>query len=326
MPQTERLARTPHLSEVDAGSHLLATVLTSIPDYVYAFNRQRRFAFANAAMLKLFGLSSEEMLGKTFADLGYPNELADRLNSHIDRVLRDGITIEDEVFFRAPTGHAAYFWFLWSPVHSADGAVELVVGLSRETTQRRAMEEELRRSEAQFRSFADNSSNLIWIGDTAEARIIFRSAAFERIWGTPSTNSPASMTEWLLTVHSEDRDRVQHALDVVKGGEVAQFDYRIIRPVDGKIRYLRDTSFPIFDEFGAVSRIGGITEDLSHKDSDQVYIVSAKPDEARRLSILLRGVGRLARSFADATVFLDLATVLMPGYVLVDLRCKREEG
>ncbi|RYF45817.1 MAG: PAS domain S-box protein, partial [Cytophagaceae bacterium] len=49
---------------------------------------ERRFVYANRAMLALFGLSSDEMLGKTFADLAYPEDLAARLNAHIDVILR----------------------------------------------------------------------------------------------------------------------------------------------------------------------------------------------------------------------------------------------
>jgi PAS domain S-box-containing protein len=133
-------------------SRFLEATVSSIPDFVYAFDRQRRFAYANPAMLALFGLSRDEILGKTFADLHYPAALADRLNGHIDHVLRDGVTVEDEVFYRSPTGYAAYFAFLWGPVRGEDGSVELVVGVSRDTSERRAFEGELRKNEARLRA------------------------------------------------------------------------------------------------------------------------------------------------------------------------------
>ena len=433
----------------------LEATLASIPDYVYAFDRQRRFAYANPAMLALFDRSADEMLGKTFIDLEYPAHLAAKLNRHLDEILSDGLTIKDEVFYRSPTGHAAYFSFLWGPIRGEDGLVELVVGVSRETTDRRAFEEELRRSvarlraatslvglgvyswdpvtgaldwdarlramwglppdvavdmavyeagiypddlprvreaiaacvdpegdgkyaidyrvigrddgvirhvstsgqttfrqgkaigfigaaidvtaqrrteltirasEAQFRSFAAHSSNLLWIVDKASDSIVYRSAAFERIWGEPCGSAPTALAEWIEGVHPNDRQQVLHALATVKSGEVAQVEYRIVRPSDGNIRWLRDTSFPIPDEDGAVTQIGGITEDLTQDDVRSVYIVSRIAMEARRLAGAVRALGYRARTFDNANALLDIAPVLAPGCVLVDLRRARDEG
>jgi FixJ family two-component response regulator len=127
-------------------------------------------------------------------------------------------------------------------------------------------------------------------------------------------------------VHPDDRHQVERALRVVKAGEVAQFEYRILRPADGSIRALRDTSFPIRDEHGAVARIGGITEDLTQYDIRQAYIVCSRAAEARRLAALIRAAGYRAQIFASCAAFLDVAPVLAPGCVLVDLRNARAEG
>lgn len=436
-------------------SRFLQTTLSSIPDYVYAFDAERRFVYANPAMLGLFGLSSDEMLGKTFDDLNYPPDLARHLNDHIDRIFNEAVTVEDEVFYRSPTGHAAYFSYRWGPVLAEDGSVELVVGVSRETSERRHFEEAISRSEerlraatelvglgiyawdpvtgaldwderlhimwgvppeapvdmqvyeagiypddlprvreaiaasvdpegdgryaiefrvlgrddgltrhiatsgrttfkqgraiafigaaidvteqrrneaavrlseAQFRSFAENSSNLLWIADTAANEIIYRSAAFERIWGERCEEAPVALDAWLLNVHPDDRSGVTRALETVKAGEIAQFEYRIVRPNDGAVRWLRDTSFPIRDDRGTVTRIGGIAEDLTQEDSRQVYIVSGMASNARDLARLARTIDYRARIFESADAFLDIAPVLTPGCVLVDLRKGRDEG
>lgn len=449
---------SPPATSDDSGSaqsRFLQAKLLPIPDYVYAFDRQRRFAYLNPAMLALFGRSEDEMLGKTFADLDYPPDLAELLNSHIDRIFEQGVTVEDEVFYRSPTGHAAYFAYRWGPVRDESGSVELVVGVSRDTTERRALEEALRESEArlraatelvglgvyswdpatgalvwdqrlramwglpadapvdlaiyeagihaddlvrvreaiaacidpagdgrytieyrvlgredgvtrhiatsgrttfaqgravgfigaaievtaqrsaeaairaseaQFRSFAAHSSNLIWIGDPAARKIIYRSTAFEQIWGVPCNEGAVELADWIRDVHPDDRQHVERALATVADGEVAHFEYRIIRPADGSLRWLRDTSFPIRDEHGAVTRIGGITEDLTQEEQQQVYIVSARAGEARRLASLARSAGHRTRIFESPSAFLDIAPVLAPGCVIVDLRKALQEG
>ena len=442
-------------AELADQSRFFEATLSSISDYIYAFDTERRFAYVNTAMHALFGLSAKDMLGKTFADLDYPQDLADHLNADIDRVLREGATIQDEVFFRSPTGHAAYFSYLWGPIRADDGSVEFVVGVSRETSERRAFEDRLsknearlraatdlvglgiyswdpltgaldwdervramwglppdaavdedvyeagihpddldrvrsaiaacvdpagdgrytieyrvrgrddgitrhiatsgrtsfahgraigfigaaidvtaqrraeaaiRSSEAQFRSFAAHSRNLIWIADPAAGTIIYRSSAYERIWGLPADESSAALADWIKGVHPDDRHRVEHTLATVVDGEVALFEYRIVRPIDGVIRWLRDTSFPIPDGNGAVTRIGGITEDLTQEDVRQVYVVNAKAVTARRLAGFVRGLGYHARIFESGSAFLDVAPVLAPGCVLIDLREARAEG
>ena len=328
--------------------------------------------------------------------------------------------MEDEVFYRSPSGHGAYFAFLWGPVRADDGSVELVVGVSRDTTRRHADEEALRRSEARlraatelvglgvysvesgdrrarlgraiardvgpaagspvdpglfeagihpddlprvrdavaacvdpagdgrynieyrvvgrddgvtrgiatagrttfeggravgfigaaidvtaqrraeaairasealFRSFAQHSSNLLWIADPAAGHIIYRSPAFETIWGLSREDAPTSLADVLDVVHPDDRRQVERALATVQAGEVAQYDYRLVRPRDGTIRWLRDTSFPILDEDGAVSRIAGIAEDLTPEDRRQVYVVSTERDRGAPLDDARQGLG-----------------------------------
>lgn len=155
---------------------------------------------------------------------------------------------------------------------------------------------------------------------------MYRSAAFEKIWGFSCDDAPTAFAEWIEVVHPDDRQQVERALATVRAGEVAQYEYRIVRPGDGMIRWLRDTSFPIRDGHGAVTRIGGIAEDLTPEDNRQVYLVSTKAAEARHLVSLVRSVGYHARIFESASAFLDIAPVLAPGCVLVDLRGSKLQG
>jgi PAS domain-containing protein len=76
-------------------SRFLEATLSSIPDYVYAFDAERRFAYANPMMLALFGLTQDEMLGRNFEDLDYPPELISHLSDDMDRVLKNAIIVEE---------------------------------------------------------------------------------------------------------------------------------------------------------------------------------------------------------------------------------------
>ena len=125
---------------------------------------------------------------------------------------------------------------------------------------------------------------------------------------------------------ADDRQQIERALTTVRTGEVAQYEYRLIRPSDGTICWLRDTSFPIRDEHGAITRIGGIAEDLTPEAERQIYVVGARAAEARHLAAVVRSTGHRARIFEGVPAFLDIAPVLSPGCVLVDLRGSRRQN
>ena len=127
--------------------------------------------------------------------------------------------------------------------HQPVGFIGAVVDIS----DRKRSEAALRESGALFRSFAEHSTNLLWIADPRAGVIEYRSPAYEQIWGEPRENAARRLEDWFACVHPDDVGRVRRALRSVQNGEVAQMEYRITRPGDGGLRWLRDTSFPILD-------------------------------------------------------------------------------
>lgn len=124
-----------------------ATLLDAISDHVYAFDDTHRLAYVNRATRPLFGLATEEPLGKTPDELDCPPELTRRLDRHLTHIFATGASIEDEIRFTSPGGGYAYFQFVWGPVRE-DGRITHVIGVARDTSERRRMEERLRLGEA----------------------------------------------------------------------------------------------------------------------------------------------------------------------------------
>ena len=50
----------------------LEATLSFIPDFIYAFDREGRFVYANPATQALLGRSEKEIIGSNFADLAIP--------------------------------------------------------------------------------------------------------------------------------------------------------------------------------------------------------------------------------------------------------------
>lgn len=118
--------------------------LSTIADFAYTFDRDGRFIYSNRSLLDLLGITAEEIVGKNFFDLGYPTELATRLQHQIEHVFVTKEHVVDETPFTGPTGAEGYYEYIFRPVFAADGSVEMVAGSTRDVTERRRVQEQSR--------------------------------------------------------------------------------------------------------------------------------------------------------------------------------------
>ena len=128
---------------------LYETILSATPDFVYTFefgDESHRFGYANDGLLKMFGRSYEETVGKTFLEIGYEPWHAELHNKEIDIVRRTKKELRGEIPFNGTYGRRIYD-YIFSPVFDSEGEVEAVAGITRDVTERHNTEEKLKSNE-----------------------------------------------------------------------------------------------------------------------------------------------------------------------------------
>ena len=123
-----------------------------IPDIVVRFDRGLRHLYVSPAVEKYTGIPAEYFVGKTNEELGMPPESVAIWNEHFKSVFesKEAVTFE----FGYSRGDRDYtFSATFSPEFEEDGSVSTIIGVSHDITDRKGMEEELKRSEARFRSY-----------------------------------------------------------------------------------------------------------------------------------------------------------------------------
>ena len=130
--------------KVEEQAQAFDRTLTALQDFVYTFDTQSRFAYANRRLLDLLGVSLNELVGKSFHELPYPQELADTLQAHVAQVVSTGQPLTDETPYTNPKGHLGYYEYIFKPIFDQHRQVILVAGSTRDITERKRSEEALR--------------------------------------------------------------------------------------------------------------------------------------------------------------------------------------
>ncbi|MEL6163995.1 MAG: PAS domain-containing sensor histidine kinase [Cyanobacteria bacterium J06628_3] len=117
-----------------------------------------------------------------------------------------------------------------------------------------------------FEQFANNVDFAFWVCSPDVTEYYYMSPGYEKIWGRTVASLIENPHSFLEAIHPNDVERVTQA---AIGKEPWNMDeeYRIIRP-DGKERWIRDRTFPIYNEQGNVYRMTGIAEDITKRKEE----------------------------------------------------------
>jgi PAS domain S-box-containing protein len=179
----------------------------------------------------------------------------------------------------------------------ADGRPVELIGVNYDVTDRRSQEEALRRVEERLREFGEASSDVLWIRDAETLQWEYLSPAFEKIYGISRQDALRgnNFHSWQDFILPEDRENAFSAIKRVREGKRAAFEFRIRRPNDGQIRWLRNTDFPMRNAQGKVERIGGVGHDitaLKAADEHQKFLAAELQHRVRNTLGVVRSIAR----------------------------------
>lgn len=281
-------------NQMEAQAHRFDTIMEAVPDFVYEFNLEGRFTYVNPALLKLWGLSAEEAIGKNFHQLDYTKELATKLQRQIQEVVDTREPLQDETPYTSRIGERMYE-YLFFPLFGEAGKVEAVAGVTRDITDRRRAEAALRESEERFRQFAENSADVFWILDARTQQLEYINPVYEKMFGQPREVILRDRKARLDLVPPEDREEATSGLEHALAGETFVRNYRIVRPTDGETRWIRDTGFPIRDGAGEVVRVAGVAQDVTEDRKDEEKLRATE----ERFRLLVEGAKDYAMFLLD---------------------------
>jgi PAS domain S-box-containing protein len=139
-------------AEIQQSYNLLHSVMESTPDLVFVKDREGRYAMLNTPATHVLGKSVEEVVGKTDADI-MPAAAALQLRENDLRIMNRGVTeiVEEPVQIN---DQIITYLSAKSPWRDLEGNVLGIIGLSRDISERKQVEDALVRSEQALRQQA----------------------------------------------------------------------------------------------------------------------------------------------------------------------------
>ncbi|OAI09453.1 hypothetical protein A1353_03860 [Methylomonas methanica] len=200
---------------------LLAAISDLSVDAIFAKDLQGRYILFNTAAANFVGKPVEEVLGLDDTAI-FPLEQAEQLRDFGRRVMAENITLTNEETLDTQHGPRV-FLAIKGPLCDAHGKVIGLFGISRDITERKQAELELRESEARFRGLVEQSLAGIYI--IQDARFVYVNPGFAAIFGYQRT---ADIIDGKLVadlVCPQDRQMVLENLRRRIDGEVEDINY-----------------------------------------------------------------------------------------------------
>ena len=276
------------------GEARLRLITDHVPVQIGYLDREQRYRFANRPFADFLRTPPELLLGRTVREQVGEQTYVRLRPWFLAALAGETVSFEDEEPDKHGPGLSGWTEETYVPHLAPDGTVEGVYVLAVDITGRKRAEAALRASEERFRQFAEATDDVLWVVDAVSGRLEYLSPAFETVWGEPRDAVMRDLGRWAELVHPGDRERARHALDAALGGERTEIEYRIVRPSDGAVRWVRDAGFPIRGPNGRMRRVGGLARD-----------VTARRDADERQTLLLRELSHRVKN--TLTLILSMA-------------------
>jgi len=242
----------------------LCAITDSAREAIIMMDSSGAVSFWNPAAEQIFGYSKDEAIGKVLHSLIAPVNAAQPSNRCIEHFVMTGngaalgATIE-RIACRKDGQEIPVELSISCAVLNGE---RQAIGIVRDCSDRKRIEEELKNSEQQFRQLAECIREVFWIMNTEGDRLLYISPAYEQVWGRPGAELFRDPMAWSNAVHPADRERVLLTAQRQMRGEDVVSEFRIHTP-EGKTKWIQARTFPVTDVDGRMLRVVGLAVDIT---------------------------------------------------------------
>jgi PAS domain S-box-containing protein len=269
----------------------LRELIEGVKEYaIFMLDPAGRVIMWNAGAERIEGFGAQEILGKHFSALYEPGDIELGKPAEAIRLAIEEGRFEGETLRVQKDGSRFWAKTVLTALKDEAGTLRGIAGVTRDVTERKQAEEELRRSESYLTEAQKLSQTGSWGWNLSGGEMFWSRETF-RIFGVDPRDVKPSYQLLLQFVHPEDRPLVERSLERAKrDGSEFKAEFRIVLP-DGSIKHLRSLGHPAPKESGLTEFVGAIIDVTEQKLAGEAF--SKAQAELARLTM-----GEFATSIA----------------------------
>lgn len=232
-------------------------LINNISDVIIESDNSGNFIYISPQVTDLFGFEPEEVIGKNALQFIHPEDLQNARNK-----MEKAFDSENEVSIEFRALHKKGYYI---PV-SAKGSLfnengkTILIGVIRDITERKKMEEELRESEEMFRAVFETAKDCIFIKNRS-LQYIQVNPAMEEMFGFPAEDL-INKTDIDIFGEKAGTHVMDVDLRVIQGENIEE---ESIKPVHGVPHSFYTVKVPLKDSEGNIFGLCGIARDISER-------------------------------------------------------------
>ncbi|MDX6385987.1 MAG: hypothetical protein QOK48_3560 [Blastocatellia bacterium] len=274
-------------AQLHAREQEFRAIVENAPDQIIRYDREFRRTYVNPAVVRAYGLPEEALIGQPIgsvirdAGLNVNDDELARVRQRIADVFETGESFKYEMTWPTPKGLKHYSVRLF-PELDLSGSVVNVLGISRDITERKEVEDALRRSEDHLRLVIDTIPTMAW-SLRPDGVLDYLN---QRWLDYTGLSFAEAIEEPTRTVHPEDLSRATEKWLAAKATSEMYEDEMRLRRADGEYRWFLIRIAPLRDEQGKLVKWYGVSFDIEDRKQAEEQLKHSETQlaQAQRLA------------------------------------------
>jgi PAS domain S-box-containing protein len=232
-------------------------------DLIVRIDLEGRVTFANTVYSQAVGQELPELIGQSAFQFCHPDDLPEVRKNITNLLSAPHKSITHEKRLLTVNGIC---WLQWkvAAIQNERGEVIELLGVARDITQRKQIEDSLRDSEARLSLALEANQMGIWDWDISSNEIVC-CANMARLYDLTPVPFAYSLEDFFQMIHPEDREYVSQTITRTIAGKIEyKCEFRIVW-LDGTIQWLSQNGKLFDNELGEPIRLIGTSRCISER-------------------------------------------------------------